>query len=222
MVRLELIERLYETMYDQRREFGPDERTWPHRILGGRSIEEVSEIGADKLRIRLKRVDESVPDDAINGYSSEEVLEDVDLVIAATGYQRNAHIDMLRDSWRMLPEVPAANRGGRRPVDGWEICEGSIDAGSRKMEVGRDYRVRYAPGTVAPDAGVWLQGCCEATHGVSFLILTFLQPPLVEAWTNKYDGVQLSDTLLSVLATRSGEIVKSIFPAAAKSEVNWS
>ncbi|KAL2759289.1 hypothetical protein ACRALDRAFT_1060616 [Sodiomyces alcalophilus JCM 7366] len=197
VVRLELIERLYETMYDQRREFGPDERKWPHRILGGRSIEEVTETGPDRLRIRLRQVGDRVPDDAVNGNHAEEVLEDVDLVIAATGYQRNAHIDMLRDSWGMLPEVPAANRGGRRPVDGWEICEGNIEAGTRKLEVGRDYRVRYTPGTVAPNAGVWLQGCCEATHG-------------------------LSDTLLSVLATRSGEIVKSIFPASAKSGANGS
>ncbi|OBT68718.1 hypothetical protein VE03_01650 [Pseudogymnoascus sp. 23342-1-I1] len=52
--------------------------------------------------------------------------------------------------------------------------------------VGRDYKVQYAPGAVEEGAGVWLQGCNEKTHG-------------------------LSDTLLSILAHRGGEVVGSIF-----------
>ncbi|KFZ20521.1 hypothetical protein V502_03152 [Pseudogymnoascus sp. VKM F-4520 (FW-2644)] len=34
--------------------------------------------------------------------------------------------------------------------------------------VGRDYKVQYAPGAVEEGAGVWLQGCNEKTHGVSY------------------------------------------------------
>ncbi|KAG7144034.1 hypothetical protein HYQ46_007242 [Verticillium longisporum] len=102
---------------------------------------------------------------------------------------------MLRDSWNLLPETQPVSSGPREQVDGWEISEGNVDSGSRKLEVGRDYKVRYAPGAIAPDAGVWLQGCCEATHG-------------------------LSDSLLSVLAVRSGEIVDSIFPSPSKSETS--
>ncbi|KFY57468.1 hypothetical protein V496_06403 [Pseudogymnoascus sp. VKM F-4515 (FW-2607)] len=58
--------------------------------------------------------------------------------------------------------------------------------------VGRDYKVQYAPGAVEEGAGVWLQGCNERTHG-------------------------LSDTLLSILAHRGGEVVQSIFgPSGSK------
>lgn len=34
--------------------------------------------------------------------------------------------------------------------------------------VGRDYKVQYAEGKVEEGAGVWLQGCNEKTHGVSY------------------------------------------------------
>ncbi|ELR06991.1 hypothetical protein GMDG_02313 [Pseudogymnoascus destructans 20631-21] len=58
--------------------------------------------------------------------------------------------------------------------------------------VGRDYKVQYAEGAVEEGAGIWLQGCNEKTHG-------------------------LSDTLLSILAHRGGEVVQSIFgPSASK------
>ncbi|KFY80400.1 hypothetical protein V499_00749 [Pseudogymnoascus sp. VKM F-103] len=58
--------------------------------------------------------------------------------------------------------------------------------------VGRDYKVQYAEGAVEEGAGIWLQGCNEKTHG-------------------------LSDTLLSILAHRGGEVVQSIFgPGGSK------
>lgn len=161
VVRLELIEHLYEKMYEQRREFGDDERKWPHRVMGAREIASVDE-SADSLRLRLRLIDESL---ALGDLGVEEVV-DADLVIAATGYQRSAHLDMLRDSWGMLPEVGAKED---ESVSGWQVCEDQ-QACSRKLEVGRDYRVQYAPGTVAPDSGVYLQGCCEMTHGVSLQV----------------------------------------------------
>lgn len=52
--------------------------------------------------------------------------------------------------------------------------------------VRRDYKVEMERSSVSPGAGIWLQGCNESTHG-------------------------LSDTLLSILATRGGELVESIF-----------
>jgi len=53
--------------------------------------------------------------------------------------------------------------------------------------VSRDYRVQLDGEKVDKRrAGVWLQGCNEGTHG-------------------------LSDTLLSILAVRGGELVQSIF-----------
>ncbi len=52
--------------------------------------------------------------------------------------------------------------------------------------INRDYSVKFEPGSVHEDAGIWLQGCNESTHG-------------------------LSDTLLSILAVRAGELVESIF-----------
>jgi hypothetical protein len=38
--------------------------------------------------------------------------------------------------------------------------------------VQRDYRVNFADKAIGADAGVWLQGCNEQTHGVSFPLLS--------------------------------------------------
>ncbi|KAL0943051.1 l-ornithine n5-oxygenase [Colletotrichum truncatum] len=199
VVRLQLIEHLYEMLYHQKRLLGLDERKWPHRMLFGRNIVHVGESKeTERLQIHVRSVEHGL--DLDDGFADQQLpgdeVLDVDLIVAATGYQRSAHIDMLRDSWSLLPEVaPPANAADREIVDGWEITEDGADAtsGSRKLEVGRDYRVRYAPGSVAPGSGVYLQGCCEATHG-------------------------LSDTLLSILAVRSAEVVDSIFPSTPRAK----
>ncbi|KAF6835641.1 l-ornithine n5-oxygenase [Colletotrichum musicola] len=195
VVRLALIDHLYEMLYHQKRLLGTDERKWPHRMLFGRNIVQVSEgKDSERLQIHVRSIEHG--EDGIIGQLPGDELLDVDLIVAATGYQRSAHLDMLRDSWSLLPEVaPASNPAERDVVDGWEIHGEGADAtsGSRKLEVGRDYRVRYAPGTVAPDSGVYLQGCCEATHG-------------------------LSDTLLSILSVRSAEVVDSIFPSTPRAK----
>ncbi|KID88460.1 L-ornithine 5-monooxygenase (L-ornithine N(5)-oxygenase) [Metarhizium guizhouense ARSEF 977] len=180
VVRLELIEALYERMYDQRRELGADEKAWPHRIMGGKQIISIEPHG-ETLELKVQ----SVQDGALDGFIDDadvEVIE-ADLVIAATGYQRNAHVGMLKDAWNMLPKAAPGGLQFSKGITGWNV---ETEQGERKIAVGRDYKVKFAPGTVADEAGVWLQGCCEGTHG-------------------------LSDTLLSVLATRSGEIVDSIF-----------
>ncbi|KAK4038585.1 L-lysine 6-monooxygenase (NADPH-requiring)-domain-containing protein [Parachaetomium inaequale] len=186
VVRLELIEHLFEVMYHQKRTLGADEKKWPHRILGGRDIMAVDDSG-DALRIKVAMLPALGAEDG--PLLGEEDL-DVDLVICATGYKRTAHIDMLKDAWHLLPEA-AAGEGPVPRKDRWLVETSKAEKPStRVMEVGRDYGVRFSPGAVAAGSGVWLQGCCEATHG-------------------------LSDTLLSVLSTRSGEMVQSIFGASA-------
>ena len=57
--------------------------------------------------------------------------------------------------------------------------------------MGRNYKLDLNKDLVDEDAGIWLQGSNESSHGIS-------------------------DTLLSILATRSGEIVESIFGSKLK------
>ena len=171
VVRLPLLEEIYERMYDQRRELGPDESTWPHRILGGRHVVRITSQADDgALRIHLQRVSGQSsswpgtnPDDAA---AATETL-DADLVIAATGYQRTAHVDMLQGTWTMLPRAAAAAAG--RSSSGNDVSGWTVDTaqGERRLAVGRDYQVMFEQGAVAEGSGVWLQGCCEGTHGVS-------------------------------------------------------
>ncbi|KAK6340844.1 hypothetical protein TWF696_009163 [Orbilia brochopaga] len=97
-----------------------------------------------------------------NGVDTVEDHE-FDLVIVATGYARDMHQELLAPTKSLL-EDPTAER----------------------FPIGRDYKVQFGDGKVSADAGIYLQGCNEVTHG-------------------------LSDTLLSVLAVRAGEVVDSIF-----------
>lgn len=157
VVRLELIEELFERMYAQKREIGPDERQWPHRIMGSRQISSIESSG-DRLEVKIHAISDGI----VN--AAEEELLSADLIIAATGYQRNAHIDMLKSTWDMLPKAVPGTTEFKKGVTGWNV---DTEQGERKLAVGRDYQVKYNPGTVAADAGIWLQGCCEGTHGVS-------------------------------------------------------
>ncbi len=163
VVRLELIEHLFEVMYHQKRTLGPDEKKWPHRILAGREIMSAEDSG-ERLRLKVALLPSSA---AADGPLEEEDM-DVDLVICATGYKRTAHIDMLKDTWHLLPEVSADETGPLRK-DRWlvDAPAKTQELSTRVIEVGRDYGVRFSSGVVAPGSGIWLQGCCEATHGVS-------------------------------------------------------
>ncbi|PBP25550.1 L-ornithine N5-oxygenase SidA [Diplocarpon rosae] len=62
--------------------------------------------------------------------------------------------------------------------------------GQTVFPVRRDYKIAFDESKVAANTGIWLQGCNEKTHG-------------------------LSDTLLSILAVRAGELVQSIFGTEA-------
>lgn len=65
-------------------------------------------------------------------------------------------------------------------------CQILNASSSRQWEVRRDYSVKLDGGVAGEDVGIFLQGCNERTHG-------------------------LSDSLISVLATRGGEVVERIF-----------
>lgn len=87
-------------------------------------------------------------------------LQRYDAVILATGYRRELHQSLLAPLACYLDDA-------------------------KGFQADRDYRLQMAPGC---QAGVFLQGCCEATHG-------------------------LSDTLLSVLAVRAQEIAAAVLGA---------
>ncbi|KAI2715377.1 hypothetical protein CBS147332_5031 [Penicillium roqueforti] len=153
VVRLELIESIYNDMYLQRVE-NPDETQWQQRILAETKVARIEHHNAsNRMRIHVKSVK--------NENEGKEVL-DVDALMVATGYLRDAHEELLENVRSLRP------------------------AGASAWNPGRDYRVSLDSAKVSAQAGIWLQGCNEQTHG-------------------------LSDSLLSVLAVRSGEIVGSVF-----------
>ena len=155
VVRLELLEQIYHDLYLQRVKT-PREDDWQHHIFPSTNVTKVSTSpGTDQLTLHLQSLASSTADTG----SNEELLH-VDLLVAATGYERNAHEEMLRKAEHL------------RPTDSWDVR--------------RDYRLALDADKVSDEAGLWLQGCNESTHG-------------------------LSDTLLSILATRGGEMVESIF-----------
>jgi L-ornithine N5-oxygenase len=93
--------------------------------------------------------------DVLTGHARAERF---DALVLATGYRRDTHLALLDD---LAPH---------------------LDDALAQRNVGRDYRL------VTPSkfkARIYLQGCCEDSHG-------------------------LSDTLLSVLAVRSDEIAASL------------
>jgi L-ornithine N5-oxygenase len=93
--------------------------------------------------------------DRLSGHARAEQF---DALVLATGYRRDTHFELLE---------------GLAPHLGEALAEGNVE---------RDYRLA-APANFKPR--IYLQGCCEDSHG-------------------------LSDTLLSVLALRSDEIVASL------------
>ena len=177
VVRLELLEQIYHDLYQQRIKQA-DESKWQHRILSSRQITNISpKKGGEKLLLTIKDIDplRTTTPHPSNGdieHEKSTTLE-VDAILVATGYDRNdVHKYLLKDCQHLFLPTP-------RSTD-------DNDASTNHTHVRRDYKVSMDESKVVPNAGIWLQGCNEATHG-------------------------LSDTLLSTLATRGGEIVTSIF-----------
>jgi len=163
VVRLELLEHIYSKLYSYRIQYS-DEEQWPQRILTHREVTGVSDVEDGGQSAVTLHIQNNSGDFCSKKRSNVESLT-VDLVVVASGYRRDTHEEMLQ---------------GLRPLMATD------DAHGRRCKVRRDYGVEFLDGVVGRDAGVWLQGCNERTHG-------------------------LSDSLLSVLATRGGEMVESIF-----------
>lgn len=162
VVRLELLEKIYSTIYEQRIKTNEEEK-WQHRILPFRHVTDFEDLpGGGRIRLQIRN------DSSGFGESERSTMEslNVNAVFAATGYTRTAHKDLLRPAEHL--------RTGKE----WNVA--------------RNYRVQFEPGRVSENSGVWLQGCNETTHG-------------------------LSDSLLSILATRAGEVVESIFSSSLSS-----
>jgi L-ornithine N5-monooxygenase len=154
VVRLELLEHIYESLYMQCIN-EPDRSKWRHQILNSREIVEVVDNPkTNQVQLVVSRMDGS-------GWNNKETL-DFDAVILATGYKRDAHIDMLHE------------------------CQGINGSTDGSWVANRDYSLRLDRSQVQEDVSIWLQGCNEQTHG-------------------------LADSLLSIVATRSGELVQSLF-----------
>jgi L-ornithine N5-oxygenase len=167
VVRLELLEEIYNEMYSYKLKY-QSESEWPQRILNHREVTGVREVEVDgKPAVELQVQNNSGK--YHSGKSSDTETFTVDLVVVASGYIRNAHEEMLES---LRDRMPSADK---------------------KWSVGRDYAVNFEQGTVHPDAGIYLQGCNEKTHG-------------------------LSDTLLSILAVRGGEMVDRIFGHSAEAQ----
>lgn len=171
VVRLELLEEIYSSMYLQRIRHG-DEEDCPHRILSHREVTGMRDTTSKGAGIQLNIEDRSGNFKAHKQSRSETL--DVELVIVASGYRRDAHEDMLKNVRHLMPE------GG---------------AEGEKWSVSRDYDVQFKPEAVSSNAAIWLQGCNENTHG-------------------------LSDTLLSILAVRGGEMVQSMLGSKKSTSTN--
>ncbi|SMR46962.1 unnamed protein product [Zymoseptoria tritici ST99CH_3D1] len=170
VVRIELLEEIYNEMYAYQLKYR-SETEWPHRILNHREVTGVRDVeldGRPAVELEIKNNSGSYVSAKTN--NTEKIT--VDLVVVASGYIRNSHEEMLHDLRDRMP-------GG--------------DSKDKPWSVGRDYAVDFEEGAVAPDAGIFLQGCNEKTHG-------------------------LSDTLLSILAVRGGEMVDRIFGTSAEAQ----
>ena len=73
-------------------------------------------------------------------------------MFVATGYHRDLHETLLKDARHLMP-------GGELKGAKWKVQ--------------RNYKIDFMEKSVSEDAGVWLQGCCEGTHGVSHVRFCF-------------------------------------------------
>ncbi|CAL3966695.1 unnamed protein product [Diplocarpon coronariae] len=197
VVRLTLLEHLYEKLYMQRLK-NEDPSSGPLRIRTSRRVAKAVERDG-KLVLSLGTVREREGGELRDWEQPPEEELSVDAVFVATGYERNAHESLLVNTRALLS---AQDRKG----------------GATAFPVRRDYKIAFDESKVAANAGVWLQGCNEKTHGVSLLspphptsLLMSSSIVQYDTYTDNEKYLQLSDTLLSILAVRGGELVQSIF-----------
>lgn len=140
VVRIELLEQIYHKLYMQGVK-QPDKQKQTRRIITNAETVQAEEISEHTLRLSLRQTPgglRPVPDHV-----------DANYILTGTGYQRNAHVEILKNAVDLLPQK---------------------DREEKNFAVGRDYRVKFDEERVPSECGVWLQGCNEATHGVSDFI----------------------------------------------------
>ncbi|KAK9761499.1 hypothetical protein K7432_013560 [Basidiobolus ranarum] len=159
VVRLELIESIYSTLYQQKL----PGHSQQHSILSSRQVVSYNSDNG-KILLQLRQCDEAGQPIGNPNTVSDHVF---DAVFLATGYERNAHTRILQP---MAPYLLKTDDS---------ICD---PAKELQLSIERDYRVRTVPSC---HPSIYLQGCCQDTHGIS-------------------------DSLLSVLSVRAAEVTHSI------------
>lgn len=144
VVRQELLERIYENLYLQSLHADSKDQ---HQIFRHRTIldTEINSAGA----ILLKSHNGTALYEKTNNEPLDETLE-FQVVILATGYVRDAHLDIIEPLKHLLPKH----------------LESDI---SLEWPVSEDYRVLFDGEKVESETGLWMQGCNESTHGVSHI-----------------------------------------------------
>lgn len=139
VVRMHLIEGIYEKLYRQKL-LCPDSRDWTLSLIHNTEVTGIQESDASSQKaLKLQLRNTVTGADSITNDS-------FDMVIAATGYRRNPFLSILEELKPLLLSDPEKN----------------------SHLVQRNYRLLFQPGSVVRDAGVWLQGSCENSHGVRF------------------------------------------------------
>ena len=138
VVRLELLESIYSDLYTQRLKYSREDE-WPHRILNHCAVTGWDDLPNNRIALTVRR--DADHDGPSKGTPSVHILS-ADVVIVATGYRRDAHEGLLKSTRHLLPNS------------------------DHDFSVGRDYKVEFRNGAIKDDAGIWLQGCNESSHGV--------------------------------------------------------
>ncbi|PGH13041.1 hypothetical protein AJ79_03878 [Helicocarpus griseus UAMH5409] len=165
VVRLPLLEHVYEKLYRQKF-LDPNPANWALRLITGHEVMGLKELPSTSPNSRVELQLKNVQTGKVSGSG-----EGYDLVVLATGYTRNPFATMLKPLEKIVEPL----------------------ATGEEYHVDRDYRLRFHQGKIQRDAGIWLQGCCESSHG-------------------------LSDSLLSILAVRGGELLDSILASSKRGE----
>lgn len=145
VVRLELLEKIYMDLYVQQLK-EKDESRWPGRVIPNRTVTNV-EHKKDGSGVAVTFAKST---DLASGKFAEEEVYEAEMVFYATGYKRDAYKTILADMRGLLPA-------------------------ERDFEVARDYKVKFDESRFEEGRGVWLQGCCEGTHGVSSSIFLHIE-----------------------------------------------
>lgn len=154
VVRLELINSIYEKLYTQALAAGPGAQP-QNRILRHRTVTGLTDHDRG-VTMRCKNAT------ALYEQSEEPVEEtlEFDAVILATGYVRDLHETMLKPLQHLLMKAPLSPDGDGAGTAGWMVDE--------------RYRVLFPDENVdGREAGIWLQGCNEKTHGVCLFFSLF-------------------------------------------------